>query len=267
MDPITSRSVPPAPSRTPEPPARPRAEGLLTRLMPDAWTRSPAPGGLAEHLHDAIASNRERRDYYAGRSNGASRALSDQLIRLERLTLPFAMYFDAQARRFNRQGIPIVERDLVPMSGVRPADTPPSHRNVASKADLQRLDGWLDTYREATSAALEGRDFQRIGQLTAGLLSQLEGLETTADAHFAMTRHMVESVGYAALHALDYRVASSGETDDLAARFIKLQAFGLTGTVAIDRKAQDLHRRGIGILVNDVPDIPFLKEWQERKAR
>lgn len=267
MDPITSHSLPKAPSRPPEPSARPRSEGLLARLTPDAWTQSSTnEGGFAVHLREAIASNRERRAYYAGMTKGASRPLSDSLIRLETLTLPFAMHFDARARAFNRQGIPIVEGDLVSMAGVRPADTPPSHRSVASKADLRRLEGWLETYRADVSQAVERRDFERVGSLTVELLGRVEGLETSADAHFAMTRHVAESVGYAALHALDYRASSGGNTDDLAARFIRLQAFGLTGTVSIDRKAQDLHRRGIGIIVNDVPHIPFLQEWQARKA-
>lgn len=265
MDPVTSRRAAQAPNRSPEPPARPRTVGLLERLLPDAWTRSlVSPGGFTEHLRDALASNRERREYYARMSNGASRALSDHVIRLETLTLPFALHFDLRADRFNRQGIAIVDGDLVPMSGVLPADTPPRHRSVAGKADLEKLDGWLDTYRAAVSGALAHRDFETIGRLTYDLLDRVEALEKTADAHFAMTRHVVESVGYAAQHSLAYREASKGQTDDLAARFIRLQAFGLTGTIAIDRRAQALHKRGLGIIVNDLPDIPFRREWQAR---
>lgn len=268
MDPVASRGSQQAPGRPTVPPARRESEGLLARLRPDAWTRSLArAGGFAEHLRDALTGNRERRETYARMSNGASRALSDRVIRLETLTLPFALHFDARAARFNRQGIPIVARDLVPMSGVRPAETPPRYRSVAGKAEIRRLEGWLDTYRSAVSEALGRRDFERIGHLTAELLGRLEGLEAMADAHFAMTRHVAESVGYAALHALDYREDSAGATDDLAARFIRLQAFGLTGTVDIDRRAQALHRQGIGIIVNDLPDIPFLAEWQARQHR
>ncbi len=267
MDPIGRRSATPKPNRSPERPTEgPRPEGLLTRLRQDTWAAGDV-AGFTHHLQDAIQSNQARREYYARVSGGASRALSNHLIRLERLTLPFAWYFDARADRFNRQGLAVVDGDFVSMQAVRPPETPPTHRKVAGQADIKRLDAWLDTYRADLSKALDTRDFGRIAELTDTLLSRIEGLEASADAHFAMTKHVAESVGYAAMHALDYHQQSGGKTDDLTARFVQLQAFGLTGTIGIDRRAQELHRQGIGIIVNDLPHIPFQAEWRARQAR
>lgn len=262
MEPLSSHGVPPTPHRPA--PKRAGVTGVLARLWPDVWT--PSQEGFATHLRDALASNRARREVYAARSGGASRALSDHVIRLERLTLPFAALFDLRARRFNRQGIPIVSRDLVSMSGVRPADTPPEHRGVATRPQVRQLEGWLAAYRKDVSRSLGRRDFERIAELTHDLLGRIEGLEVEADAHFAMTKHVAESVGYAALHAVDYHAQSGGKTDDLAARFIRLQAFGLMGTVPIDQRAQALQQQGLGIIVNDLPAIPFEAEWRERRA-
>ncbi|HEY9854749.1 MAG TPA: hypothetical protein V6D05_03350 [Stenomitos sp.] len=265
MEPISSGRQAPSPPSSPKGADQPPRTGVLAPLVPDAWKPTASTEGFASHVREAIASNRTRRTFYAAQSQGASQALSDAVIGLERLTLPFALQFDAQARRFQDAGIPIVAHDFVSMRGVRPPDTPPSHRNMAGKAEIRQLESWLGQYRKDVSRALDLRDFERVGALTDELLKRIEGLETSADAHFAMTRHVAESVGYAALHALDYRAQSGGETDELAARFIRLQAFGLTGTVAIDRKAQVLQHQGLGIIVNDLPHIPFQEEWQARK--
>lgn len=266
MNPIALRAILPSPHRSPER-QRPPADAPIARLGRDAWVSSRGDVlGFTDHLKEAIHSNTARRDYYDRASNGASRSLSNHVIRLERLTLPFAWLFDARANRYNRQGIGIVDGDFVPMTGIRPPETPPTYRNVAAKADFKRLDGWLDRYRDEVGAALDRRDFRGIAALTDTLLTRIDGLEAAAGAHFAMTKHVAESVGYAALHALDYRARSGGRTDDLAARFVQLQAFGLTGTLSIDRRAQELHRQGIGIIVNDLPHIPFQAEWA-RTAR
>ncbi|MBO9541052.1 hypothetical protein J7643_10730 [bacterium] len=243
-----------APAKRPEPP----------RLAAQSsYVPAQSTTGFYQHVREAIHSNRERREVYAKASKGASLPLSQKLISLEFLVLPLAAWFDRAAADFNKRGIPVVKGDFVSMSGVLPPETPPRHRKQASDADVRLLKGWLDDYQDATQVAIKRRDFKQVAALSVSLLDRVEQLEKKADSHFAMTKHLVESVGFAAAHGVQTHAASHGEADDLVARFLKVQAFGLSGAVSMDRDAQRLHARGIGILVNDLPAIPLREAWAQ----
>ena len=54
-----------------------------------------ARGAFYIHLTDAIAVNRSRKGYYAARTAGRSRRLSNLLIGMEGALLPFAWWVDA----------------------------------------------------------------------------------------------------------------------------------------------------------------------------
>ncbi|HEY9898485.1 MAG TPA: hypothetical protein V6D00_04820 [Pantanalinema sp.] len=229
----------------------------------NSYVPAGSPTGFYGHVRDAIRTNRARREVYARASEGASLPLSQKLITLEHLVLPLAAWFDRAASEFNKRGIPVVQADFVPMSGLLPPETPPRHRHRASDEEARRLDGWLTDYRDAAEAAIKGRDFGKVAELSVTLLERIEQLEERSDSHFAMTKHLVESVGFAAVHGVQSHAATHGDADDLIARFLRVQAFGLTGAPSMDREAQRLHERGIGILVNDLPDIPLRAAWAQ----
>ena len=42
---------------------------------------------------------------------------------------------------------------------------------------------------------------------------------------------------------------------------------GIDLAVTLDRKAQELHAQGVGILVNDMPAIPFEELWERANRR
>ena len=43
---------------------------------------------------------------------------------------------------------------------------------------------------------------------------------------------------------------------------IRLHRLSLRGSLRLDEDAQPLHAEGVGILVNDLPMIPFESRWQ-----
>ncbi len=222
----------------------------------------PHEEGFSDHLEAAIRLNRRRRDIYDRLSGGSSRSFSNTLIALERLTLLPAKLFDAWAKNFQEKGIPVLKDDFVPITEVKSPFAPPRWRGVADDAAAERIQGWLDTYRRALAKGLDANDFAGLAQTTHTLLSRLENVETESKTHWAMTKHMIESLGMGAMNAARYSAQSGGETQRFSRAFIRLQGLGLMGSVALDRKAQNLHARGIGILVNDIPDIPFARRWQ-----
>lgn len=78
-----------------------------------------------------------------------------------------------------------------------------------------------------------------------------------------MTVHMLDSVGYTSLHAAKYQAASHGKTDNLARQFLTIQILPLQECLPTDEKAQKIHKPGAGVIVNDVPDIPYPAGMQQ----
>ncbi len=221
----------------------------------------PQEEGFADHLSAAIALNRKRRDVYDRLSGGASRSLSNTLIALEFASLPAAHALDLWAKRFQAQGISVLKDDFVSMQNVPSPFAPPRWKEVASDQDASQVEKWLGDYRKRISTALDENDFSGIAQASYDLLSRLEGAESESRTHWAMSKHLVESLGLSAMNAISYADQSGGETLRLSRAIIRYQSLGLMGAVGIDRQAQTLHQRGIGILVNDIPQIPFAQNW------
>ena len=72
-----------------------------------------------------------------------------------------------------------------------------------------------------------------------------------------MVRHLLESIGLAAVNATRFAELSAGRTRCLSRNLLLFEAKGLRTAVTLDRRAQEVHALGFGIIVNDVPSIPF----------
>lgn len=222
---------------------------------------NPRPG-FYNHIADALAINKHRRSIYAQMTGGKSLAVSNLLIGLECMSIPLAMYYDYRAKGFNRQGIPIIAADFMPMDNIRPLEHPPTYRGRADQATLDKVSGLLAAYKTAVGKAAEANDFRQVARDSYDLLRTVHDIESASQSHFYMVRHIVESTGLAALNAVDYARSSKGETNKLSRDFLKLQVMAIGLTVTIDRKAQEVQAMGVGILVNDIPYIPFEEAWQ-----
>jgi hypothetical protein len=213
---------------------------------------------MEAHLEAAIALNTERRPVYSSMTLGASEELSDILISSERVLLPTARELDAQALPFNEEGIPVVTGDFVPMDDVAAVDAPPRWGGPWTEALEAELAAAV-----AGLAAADASDFATVSAAAAAALASIDALEPAHEVHLAMSRHTVESVGFAALHAIDYAARSEGRTTALSRELVSAQLAAIRVGVAaeLDERAAPIHARGAGILVNDVPVIPFLEEY------
>ncbi len=265
--PVSPRAARPLSPQNPQRPASSLGQAHRLHAIPADRPQASRTGtsspeeGFAQHLEEAIQLNRSRRDVYDRLSGGRTRSLSNQLILLEQLTLPFAYVLDRWATRFQERGLPVLKEDFVSMQDVRSPFAPPRWRGVASAQETERIQDWLDGYRKTLGEALGRNDFAAIAQASHDLLGRLEDAEQGQQVHWAMTKHLVESLGLAAMNALDYAERSGGDTLRLSRTFIRFQALGLLGATSVDRKAQGFHRQGIGIVVNDIPEIPFADRW------
>lgn len=217
------------------------------------------------HLAEAIDINTERKALYAKMSNNKSLWISRPLILLEKASKIVAIFIDHKAEKYQKAGIPIITNDFVPMHPLPAYDTPPLYRKGADSSTIKKVDKILKNYSKALSSNVLNGDFQKVAQLSYDTLEEIKNIETTHQCHFAMTRHLIESIGFQALHSMEYEKASQGNTKSLSKTCLRFQALGISGGLWLDKQAQPLHQMGVGIIINDVPHIPFESEFQAKK--
>ena len=186
------------------------------------------------------------------------------LIRTEYVCLPFALVFDRRGKRFNEAGIPIIQDDFVSMEAIGDPHDPPTYANRAGSGEFGAVRAELTEYTRCLRDSAKTFDFEQAARDTARMLTAVAERETRCEAHFAMVRHLLESIGLAAVNAIRFAELSAGQTRRLSRNLLMFQTRGVRTSVALDRRAQEAHALGAGIIVNDVPPIPFPAPLQER---
>lgn len=225
-----------------------------------------AVGTFYSHLKEAVVINRQRRLVYAKATNNRSYPLSTQLILSELMLLPLAKYFDWQGREFNVQGIPIITDDFVSMQSIKEVGESPLLQNGPDVQRTFQLKQAVQNYVRQIKPLLAEHEFYEICQYTEQCITQIETIERNMGVHYAMLIHLLESIGLAAVNAIGYASLSAGRTQGLSRRLITIQMYALKGAIRVDIAAQKIHAMGAGIIVNDVPKIPFLRRWHKVKS-
>ena len=209
-------------------------------------------GPFELHLREAIALNRERAPLYARLSEGRSRAISRSLILQERLLLPVARWFDGRAEPYHRAGVPLLGDAFVSMDRT-PAFAAPGHPLPVPP----RLRPNGRHLARAVRAALRGEGLPAAERI---MRREIETLSAEPAFH-GMLRHMLESTLRIAVLAPHHeRMASDRGLPSprpISLRILRLHLRGFPAAVRLDRRAEPLQRRGIPIIVNDVPPIPY----------
>lgn len=216
------------------------------------------------HLKEAIHINQQRKPLYLQQTQGKSAAVSRLLIMSEKMSLPIAHYFDWRARKLNQQGIAIVAEDFVPMDDILPPDTSPLYPQCAAPTHIKAAQQLVKSFNRQVKTVLNSYDFGAACATIEDALQQIEQIEHNAQAHFAMLKHLLESIGFAAVNAIEYAHASQGASRRLSRQLVKIQLTGLPIAIKVDAQAQKIHQLGVGIVVNDVPPIPFLERWKQK---
>lgn len=216
--------------------------------------------GMEQHLRDAIDLYSERQYLYSAQTSGLSDSLFKKLIGTEKLALVIAKYFDIRAYSYQQKGIAIISADFVSMDdnagyGAPIKATLPLNENIVNEV-------------EALLAEFEpiSDEFSPLAQQCHDVIVAINVLEEGHAIYLPMTKHLLESIGYAALHAPDYNEKSNGETLALSRDFINVQiaSLSISKPMAYDVAANAFHQQGVGILVNDLPHIPFLEDFENR---
>lgn len=220
--------------------------------------------GFEQHLKDAIELYKERKTQYAAQSGGATNALFNKLIITETLLLPTAATFDARAVPFIKDGIMVIANDFVPMEDNLGFDYP----MIAADELTSQLESEARAILVQLNAVNSHDAFAITEAANAALLS-IDDFERANNVYLPMTKHLVESLGFGALHSLYYRCESQEDSYRLGQDLMLLQALAikLGNSLSYDKEANEFHQQRIGILVNDLPHIPFLKEYDVYKMQ
>lgn len=221
-------------------------------------------GPFVRHITEAIKVNRARAGYYEARTGGASGKVSRRLILLETASLPVALAIDRMAAKFNVNSVPVIEGDFVSMSEIPSQEAVPGYKNKASAAGVESVRRVLKDFGAAVRASIKSADFDAVCEAARRSLAALDGIERSELCHFALSKHIIESIGFAALNARRYASMSGGATVPLSKSFVRAQALMVPFCADIDSLAQECHALGAGIIVNDVPAIPFIKLYTGR---
>ena len=209
------------------------------------------------HTKDAIELNKRRKKYYASVSNGKTNSLSQKLIRLEYCMIPTALLFDKWAKNLRRKGYPVLIDDFVPMTGIAPKAKKPVFTNIPTKEATKQQNDLVNNYIDEIKKKSLSKEFLSIAESSRLLIKKIKQLQISTNAHFPMCLHLIESIGLAAKNAALWSKKSQTKTDLFYQTFIGTQIIGLRLFMPLDKDAHIFHSQGIGILINDIPDISF----------
>jgi len=209
------------------------------------------------HVKKAIALNSVRKEYYAMVSGGATSNVSRLYTSLEYCLLPLTGFFDRWALKFRKAGIPVLRDDFVSMTNIAPVESKPLRSGMLDRGGRKQLRKLLRVWQCQSGVAAARKDFIKVQLLAMSALHDLRQLELRYQCHLALSIHFVESIGLAARNADRLSQQFAGRTDNFYRAFVALQISGVRLFSKVDIEAQPFHRAGIGIIVNDLPAIPF----------
>ncbi len=218
---------------------------------------SSHPRHFSGHVREAIIVNKARSDFYRKRSNGKTSKLSRLYTNLEYAILPLATLIDRWAAKLNQAGIPVLTNDFAAMTAINPAETPVARTGVLCRDGQAEFSKLLDFFQTEISRAARHKDFLKAQLQAIKTLHDLRRLELQHNCNLALSIHFVESIGLAARNAQRLSQTFNGRSDNFYRVFILLQNAGIKMFAKVDLKAQPFHRQQIGIIVNDLPAIPF----------
>lgn len=227
----------------------------------------PPVFGASWHMVEAICTNLYRAPGYAVASGGLSLLMSLNLIFSELAILPLTLLMDLLAIPFNVGGINIIRKDFVSMHNIKFSTSKPSCMSVSTADEMGDLSAYLRSYVARGMRLMWAFDLRQLAEETHDALERTLAHERTAGAAMPMCKHLLESIGLVCINHMDYDVQSGGYSRFLTGFLQYVQLAGMMSAPYTDALAQRLHMRGVGIVENDVPHIPFEAAYKERMCK
>ena len=209
------------------------------------------------HIRESIAVNKARKPIYSKLTNGQSEKLSNTFLRNQHLSLPIAQFTDYLAKRYQKQGIPIIQLDMVSMHTLgefkQAFEDSPMPLSAFSPLDVMAI-------RKELRNAYRSDGFKAVAKTAEDKIKAISAIKT----YHAMTRHMLESiVRMANLGDIYIKMAEEKKVRSprkLSRFLLTLHMNALIGCKTLDKLAAPFQAEGIPIIHQDVPTIRPLPE-------
>jgi hypothetical protein len=230
-------------------------KAILSTLLISFNVYAAEVGCFERHLSDAIALNQGRKPIYEKLSEGRSSRVSNAMLRIEKWGKPLARFFQWRSKGFQKNGIPVMCDDFVPMSFVPELPEPLRVGQKLPAPPYAYIQHEVQPLVWELARANSQKNFEKVAELA---LNELKSLEAEP-AYHCMTRHFLESIARAARLAPVYlqKATELGlrSPEAISQDFIELQVVSLFEVARIDREAGPLQADGIPIICSDVPRI------------
>lgn len=221
---------------------------------------------FTHHTKSAIKVNKNRKKYYSDLTNGKSKSITFLLNTLSYLMLPIIFFIDISAKRFTQKGIKILENDFIELSEINQKDKSVEKLDIINFENYNYVNNKRINYIKSVKALLKTQNLLEICHKSSDFIESIEKIEKKGNCNIPMTKHIVESIGFNVLHGIEYSKQSNGKTLHLSNLIIRLHILGLNNSLNwIDKKCQVFFQNNVGIVINDIPSIPFVTEWKNFK--
>lgn len=216
---------------------------------------------FTHHTISALKVNSKRKKYYASLTNGSSKFITFILNCFSIIMLPITFFVDIYANKFIKKGVKILQNDFVELTEINLKTKAVERTNAFSNDVYKQVDNIRKNYISAIRKSLRKKELFDVCILSAEFLQNISLVEIENNCNIPMTKHIVESIGFNALHGIKYSKQSYGKTLKLSIFLIRLHVCGLLNSLKlIDKPSQKFFSKGVGIVINDIPKIPFLDE-------
>ncbi len=202
-----------------------------------------------EHITESISINSERRPFYKKLSDGKSETGFIYLIILEILMIPSAWFWDMCAAYYQRNGIPLFDREFVSMNRAPEFD---SSRRV-SPGTCPEIP-W-QSFQHQLKEAIQSGNSEEVVKCSLRIAGEMKSYPE----FYPMTRHLVESIfRFAYFCPQRIQEAHALRLKSPKALIFKMMNYHLVGFwffVQIDKAAAPVHAMGIPMLTSELPDL------------
>lgn len=205
------------------------------------------------HVREAMELNRERRELYRQDGNPDAARVLNKLIFLEKLMLPFSASLDRATRDLQLAGVSMWCEDLVPMHTV------PEYQ-AFTEAPTQSYRPFEKNIRKALTKKLRNFKFSKRAELYNDIAKVIT-IDLNDHSYNCLTRHFLEAAARSLLLSdKHYEQAPSALKADVEKALEKLLgqlSLALGAASSIDEKAAQVQARGVPVLCQEMPPIPW----------
>ncbi len=209
---------------------------------------------MVTHVREAMELNRVRRELYRQDGNHDAARIMNQLILLEKFMLPGSRKLDRSVEQLQQHGVAMWCDDLTPMDRVSP------YQNFSTPPELA-YKAWPKKERKALTKRLRRFRFEQRQQTYDAIKTTIETI--LADSHYhCLSRHFLEAMAHSIKQSQEHLDRAPEDLKEKVVRaverLVRQTARAMVFANMIDDNAAEIQARGVPVLCQEMPPIPWL---------